>query len=168
MNKDELIKELRQSDLPTVIDFWAPWCAPCRLTKPILEELSKSYAGKVVFRVINADEHPTLLKELKIYGIPTLLIMDTDKNMRTITGVQSPQNYRRLFEALAIGEELAAGSISNADRLLRLGAGAALAFIAWINTAWWLLPIGLLVMFLGIYDRCPIWQAISARLKRSN
>jgi len=166
MNKDQLFEQLRQSEIPTVIDFWAPWCAPCRRIKPILEQLGKEYAGRVNFQAINADEHPELMRELRILSIPTLLIVDSKKEINHMIGAQPPESYHQLFESLAEGDGLAAVPISNRDRFLRLGLGAVLAILAWVYASWWLLPIGLLVMFWGIYDRCPIWQALSARFKQ--
>lgn len=166
MNKEELFEQLRQSDLPTVIDFWAPWCMPCRRTKPILDQLGQDYAGSVNFRAINADEHPELMRELKILSIPTLLIVDRKKEINRMIGAQPPDSYRQLFESLADGDGTVSLPISSRDRFLRLGIGAILAILAWTYASWWLLPIGLLVMFWGFYDRCPIWQAFSARFKQ--
>ncbi len=165
MNKDEFFQQLRQSELPTVIDFWAPWCAPCRRTKPILDQLGQEYAGRVNFLALNADEQPELMRELKILSIPTLLIVDTNKQINRMMGAQPPDHYRQLFESLASGVGIASVPISNRDRFFRLGMGAILVIMAWMYANWWLLPIGLIVMFWGIYDRCPIWQALSARFK---
>ena len=167
MNKEELFQQLRESELPTVIDFWAPWCVPCRRTKPILDQLGQEFSGRVNFQAINADEHPALMRELKILSIPTLMIVDTKKEINRMIGAQPPDSYRQLFESLATGEGPVSIPISNRDRFFRLGIGAVLVILAWMYATWWLLPIGLLVMFWGIYDRCPIWQAIRARFKKS-
>ena len=167
MNKEEFFNQLRESKHPVVIDFWAPWCVPCQRTKPILDQLGDEFSGRVEFRAINADEHPELMRELKILSIPTLLVVDDKKEMSRIMGAQSPENYQRLFSSLAAGEGANTLPISNRDRFFRLGAGATLAIVAWMYAEWWLLPIGLLVMFWGIYDRCPIWQALTARFKKS-
>jgi thioredoxin len=167
MNKDELLQHLRQSEQPTVIDFWAPWCVPCRMTKPVLDNLEKEFSGRVNFQAINADEHPNLMREMKILSIPTLLIVDSKKEISRLTGAQPPDIYRRLFESLADQGELTSIPISNRDRFLRLSIGAVLAIFAWMNAIWWLIPVGLIVMFWGVYDRCPVWQAISARFKKT-
>jgi len=165
VNKDELFQQLRQSELPTVIDFWAPWCVPCRRTKPILDKLGQEFAGRVNFQAINSDEHPELMRELKVFSIPTLLIVDRTKEISRMIGAQTPDSYRQLFESLADGEGPVSVPISNRDRFFRLGIGALLAIMAWMYASWWLLPIGLIVMFWGIYDRCPIWQALSTKFK---
>jgi thioredoxin 1 len=165
MHKEELFEQLRQSDLPTVVDFWAPWCVPCVRTKPILEELAKEFDGQVNFQAINADEHPELMRSLKVLGIPTLLTVSSNHEISRVVGAQPPENYRHLFETLAAGGEMTSLPIGKRDRFLRLGIGAILVIIPWMYATWWLLPIGLLVMFWGIYDRCPIWQAVTAYLR---
>jgi len=162
MHKEELFAQLRESDLPTVIDFWAPWCGPCVRTKPILEDLAKEFDGQVNFQAINADENPELMRSLKVLGIPTLLAVSSNNEINRIVGAQSPENYRHLFVTLAAGQEMVALPIGNRDRFLRLGIGAVLLTFAWMYATWWLIPLGLLVMFWGVYDRCPVWKAITS------
>ena len=165
MNKDKLLEQLRQSEQPSVIDFWAPWCVPCRRIKPVLDQLAQEYDGRVNFQAINVNEHPELMREMKVFSIPTLMVIDNSKKISRMMGAQPPDSYRQLFESLATEQEISSIPISNRDRFLRLGIGTVLAIIAWMYATWWLMPIGLLVMFWGIYDRCPIWQAISTLIK---
>jgi thioredoxin 1 len=167
MHKEAFLEQLRQSEQPSVVDFWAPWCVPCRRTKPILDQLGQQYSGRVHYQAINADEYPDLMRELRIFSIPTMIVVNNKKEINRITGAQTPENYQTLFKSLATGAGDITLPISPRDRLLRLGAGGALTIIAWMYAAWWLLPIGLILMFSGIYDRCPIWQAIKARFKRT-
>lgn len=168
MENSNFIQQLKDSPRPTVVDFWAPWCVPCKRTKPVLDALAQEYAGRVDFRAVNADENPELIRELKILGIPTLLTVDAEQNLSRIMGAKSPGQYRELFDSLASGGEVKTPPLSDLDRILRLGIGGLIAIFAWANAIWWLLPIGLVIMFTGVYDRCPIWQAISARFKRSS
>ena len=66
--------EVRQSDLPVVVDFWAEWCGPCRQIGPALEELSEQYAGKVKIAKVNVDENPDLPMQFGVRGIPALFM----------------------------------------------------------------------------------------------
>lgn len=67
-------KEVIESSLPVVVDFWAPWCGPCRMLAPILDELSEEYKDKVKIVKINVDENPLTPGHFGISGIPTLLL----------------------------------------------------------------------------------------------
>ena len=67
-------KDVKNSDVPVVVDFWAEWCGPCMQIGPALEELSKEYAGKVKIAKVNVDENPNSPAELGVRGIPTLFL----------------------------------------------------------------------------------------------
>lgn len=72
-------EEVLKSDIPTLVDFWAIWCAPCRAVAPILEELSKDYEAKVKFAKLNVDENPLACSRYGIRSIPTLLLFKGGK-----------------------------------------------------------------------------------------
>jgi len=165
MNKDQLLSELRREGKPAVVDFWAPWCAPCRASMPVLEKLGEEFKSQVQFRTINADEEQELLRELRIMAIPTLLTVDASGELSRITGAQSSENYRRLFESLAAGESAAKPGITPFNRILRLAAGAVLVVVGLQNSILWLQLLGLVIVFTSVYDRCPIWRALTARFK---
>lgn len=165
MDQKQFLEKAKASGKPTVVDFWAPWCAPCRMTKPVLDKLAREYQDKVDFWPINSDQHQGLLQELKIYGIPTVLLIRDGKVAGRYTGAQREDVYRRMFEALAKGGDIQI-PISPIDRLLRLGIGTATIIFALQNSTWWLLALGLLILFSGVYDRCPIWKAITSYFKK--
>lgn len=64
--------EVLASPVPVVVDFWAPWCGPCRVVNPVLDELAATYAGRVAFVAVNADENPGLVERFGIVSLPTL------------------------------------------------------------------------------------------------
>ena len=66
--------EVRKSDVPVVVDFWAEWCGPCRMIGPALEELAAQYAGKVMIVKVNVDENPDSPAQLGVRGIPALFL----------------------------------------------------------------------------------------------
>ena len=72
-------KAVLQSSLPVVVDFWAPWCGPCKMVGPILDKLAKELAGKVLIAKVNTDEDPQWAQKYGIQGIPTMLFISKGK-----------------------------------------------------------------------------------------
>lgn len=134
------------------------------ITKPILEKLAKEYDGRVQFMPVNADESREVLEQFKVFGIPTVITLRDGKEVGRVTGAQNESGYRAMFEALAEGKEVKV-PLTSFDRMLRLGAGAIFVVMG-INTGNWLVAgIGGLIAFMGVYDRCPIWQAVTRMFK---
>ncbi|EQD37125.1 thioredoxin [mine drainage metagenome] len=69
-------KEVLKSDLPVIIDVWAPWCGPCRMYSPIIEETAKDYDGKIKFAKVNADDNQHIDEKFNIMSIPTTLLIE--------------------------------------------------------------------------------------------
>ena len=72
-------KVILQSSIPAVVDFWAPWCSPCKMIAPILEKIAKEYAGKLLVAKVNTDENPEWAKKYNVQGIPTMLFVADGK-----------------------------------------------------------------------------------------
>ncbi|HSL44151.1 MAG TPA: thioredoxin domain-containing protein [Anaerolineales bacterium] len=161
MNLDTFQEQLRSYPNPVIVDLWAPRCGPCWMTKPILEALAREYEGRIDFWALNADEHTQLLRELKVFSIPTVLMTRNGEIVKTYTGSRSREAYRSMFEALTRARPVTVISMSMFERFLRLFAGGVIAATGLMTSTWSLILIGGVIAFLGIYDRCPIWRMIT-------
>lgn len=79
--------EVLKSDIPVLVDFWAPWCGPCKAIGPVIEELSKNYAGKVKFAKCNVDDNPVTPGNYGIRAIPTLIVFKDGQQVDQIVGM---------------------------------------------------------------------------------
>lgn len=95
-------QQVLASDVPVVVDFWAPWCPPCRVINPILEELAQEYAGKLTIAKLNVDEYQQQMVQLGVTGAPTLVVFKGGKEIDRIIGaMRKPQYQARFDSALA-------------------------------------------------------------------
>ena len=78
--------EVLDSDVPVLVDFWAPWCGPCKSIAPVLEELSTTYEGKIKIVKINVDDNPKSPAEYNVKGIPNLVFFKGGKQVNQIVG----------------------------------------------------------------------------------
>ncbi|MEM1169787.1 MAG: thioredoxin [Cyanobacteria bacterium P01_H01_bin.35] len=79
-------KEVINSDLPVLVDFWAPWCGPCRMVTPIVDEISQQYEGKIKVVKVNTDENPNVASQYGIRSIPTLMIFKGGQRVDMVVG----------------------------------------------------------------------------------
>lgn len=87
VNKENIESEVLQSEKVVVADFWAPWCGPCRKLSPVLEELEKSFDGKVKLVKVNADENFDIMKDYSVSGLPTLLVFKNGEAVERMAGL---------------------------------------------------------------------------------
>ena len=90
---DDTFEELViESELPVLVDFWTPWCGPCRMVGPVLEELAGEYAGKLSVIKVNVDESPQVAGSLGIRSIPTIVLYRGGQVVETAVGAR-PKDY---------------------------------------------------------------------------
>lgn len=89
-----------EAKIPFLVDFWAPWCGPCRSIAPIVDELAGEYAGKVGFAKVNVDECPKVATEYGIRSIPTLLIFKDGKPATQIVGLRPKAELKRQIDSV--------------------------------------------------------------------
>jgi thioredoxin 1 len=91
-------KVVLSSSLPVIVDFWAPWCAPCRMVAPILDKIAKEYAGKLLVAKINTDEQQQWATRYEVQGIPTMLFIANGKVVHRQVGAPPEAMLRMVLE----------------------------------------------------------------------
>lgn len=89
-----------EAKVPYLVDFWAPWCGPCRAIAPVVEELAKEYAGQVGFAKVNVDENPKVATEYGIRSIPTLLLFKDGKPMKQVVGLTHKAELKKSIDSV--------------------------------------------------------------------
>ncbi len=95
VSTDEFPTVVVAAALPVVVDFWAPWCGPCRQLAPLLELLAKEYEGRLLIAKVNVDEEPALAGSFGIKGIPALVFYKAGAPREMITGMRSAADLRQ-------------------------------------------------------------------------
>lgn len=95
-----------QSTIPAIVDFWAPWCGPCRMVAPTLDKLAKEYSGKLLVAKVNTDENPEWAQKFGVQGIPTMLFVSGGKVIhRQVGALPEPMLREVVAQFLEVVEQ---------------------------------------------------------------
>ncbi len=98
VNDASFDQEVKQAEIPVLVDFWAPWCGPCRKISPIIDEIAEEYKGKIKVVKINTDENVRTAQEYSISGIPSILIFNKGEAVERLVGLMQKQNLVSTIE----------------------------------------------------------------------
>jgi thioredoxin 1 len=98
LTKDNFDRIVYNSDKPVIVDFWAPWCGPCRMVAPVMEQLAQEYDGKAVIGKVNVDEESDLAAKFKIMSIPTVILFKDGQLIDKIIGARPKSDFANLLD----------------------------------------------------------------------
>ena len=105
INEGNFKQEVEKQTLPVLVDFWAPWCGPCLMMAPVLEELEKEWQGKIKVGKVNVDENSGLASRYGVMSIPTLILFRNGKALKEWIGVQDKNRLKEEVEALVKNDQ---------------------------------------------------------------
>ena len=100
VNKDDFENEVLKNKLPVLVDFWAPWCGPCRIVGPVLEKISSEYSTKLKFTKLNVDDNQEIAAKFDVRGIPCMIVFKNGQEMDRVIGAYPEQVLRQKLDLI--------------------------------------------------------------------
>ena len=97
---DQFAMTVLQSKVPVLVDFWAPWCGPCRMVAPVLEEIAGEYDGRILVAKVNTDDNQLAATKLGVQGIPTMILFQNGKEVDRVVGVLPKAPLKRWLDGV--------------------------------------------------------------------
>ena len=98
ITKDNFQKEVIDSEVPVLLDFWAPWCGPCRMVSPVVDELAEEVSGQAKVGKVNVDEQQELAAQFRVMSIPTLAVLKNGKLTALEVGARDKESIKKLLD----------------------------------------------------------------------
>ena len=99
VNDNDFEQTVLQAKTPVLVDFWAPWCRPCLMVAPVLEELAEEYSGRITIAKLNVDQNPTIASQYHVMSIPTMIIFKEGKPISNIVGFKPKEQLKKDLDA---------------------------------------------------------------------
>ncbi|MBI2653299.1 thioredoxin [Candidatus Woesearchaeota archaeon] len=100
VTKDTFEKEVLKNRLPVLVDFWAPWCGPCRIVSPVLDKLSNEYTNKLKFAKLNVDDNQEIAVKYDVRGIPCMIVFNDGGEVDRIIGAYPEEQLRKKIDLI--------------------------------------------------------------------
>ncbi len=100
INKENFERNVLHSKVPVLVDFWAPWCGPCRIVSPVLEKLSSEYSNKLVFSKLNVDDNQEIAAKYDVRGIPCIIVFKNGNELDRIIGAYPEAQLRSKIDLI--------------------------------------------------------------------
>jgi thioredoxin 1 len=97
IDQDSFEEQVLRADNPVLVDFGAPWCGPCKMLDPLLEELAETYDGQTKFFSVNVDQNPELVMQYGVMGVPTLILFKDGEAVERLTGFRPKKALEKIF-----------------------------------------------------------------------